>query len=244
MNSKKNGCVPDLQKVDNSQFEQVDVTATIPLLGCFVKCCGSESECSPTLRGEYTRKKVEAKRETLHRYNNLVPRSMNKNSNLIPAGALLFLTWLLSGALTSSGLVFGQNFNQMTAASTDQLASNLTRANSDPPIKQQLKAEILVPIFYNNGTSVQPEKYTILFEELVRQFGAVSSEDNNVINGYWINPQDNRGYADRNKVYWLIVPDTEENRQYFVNLQNKLESLFEQESILIYFTPVLNLLSE
>jgi hypothetical protein len=45
-------------------------------------------------------------------------------------------------------------------------------------------------------------------------------------------------------VYWIIVPDTEENRQYFVNLQNKLESLFKQESILIYFTPVLSLLSD
>ena len=105
-------------------------------------------------------------------------------------------------------------------------------------------AEILVPIFYNNGTNVEAEKYRILFEELVKQFGAVSSEDNNVINGYWINPQDNKAYADKNKVYWLIVPDTEENRQYFANLQNKLESLFDQESILIYFTPVLNLLSD
>ena len=51
-------------------------------------------------------------------------------------------------------------------------------------------------------------------------------------------------YADKNKVYWIIVPDTEENRQYFISLQNKLESLFKQESILIYFTPVLNLLPE
>lgn len=80
-----------------------------------------------------------------------------------------------------------------------------------------------------------------MFEELVKQFGAVSSEDNNVINGYWINPQDNKAYADKNK---LIVPDTEENRQYFASPQTKLESLFDQESILIYFTPVLNLLSE
>ena len=68
----------------------------------------------------------------------------------------------------------------------------------------------MVPIFYNNGTNVEPEKYRILFEELVKQFGAVSSEDNNVINGYWINPQDNRAYADKNKVYRIIVPDTEE----------------------------------
>ena len=72
-----------------------------------------------------------------------------------------------------------------------------------------------MPIFYNNGTNIEAEKYRILFDELVKQFGAVSSEDNNIINGYW----------DKNKVYWIVVADTEENRQYFVNLQDKLESL-------------------
>jgi hypothetical protein len=72
-------------------------------------------------------------------------------------------------------------------------------------------------------------KICILFEELVKQFGEVSSEDNNIINGYWINPQDNKAYADKNKAYWIIVADTEENRQYFANLQDKLESLFKQD---------------
>jgi hypothetical protein len=134
--------------------------------------------------------------------------------------------------------------NQTSATTIDQLASNLTQAKSELLIKQQLKAEILVPIFYNNGTNIEAEKDRILFEELVKQFGAVSSEDNNIINGYWINPQDNKAYAGKNKVYWIIVADTEENRQYFANLQDKLESLFKQESILIYFTPVLNLLSD
>jgi hypothetical protein len=90
---------------------------------------------------------------------------------------------------------------------------------------------------------VEAKKYGIMFEELVKQFGAVSSEGNNIINGYWINPQDNKAYADKNKVYWIIVPDIEENRQYFVNFQDKLEPPFDQESVLIYFTPVLNLLS-
>jgi hypothetical protein len=85
---------------------------------------------------------------------------MNKNSILIPAGALFFLTWMLSGVLISAGPVYGQNFNQTTVATADQLASNLTQPISEPSIKQQLKAEILVPIFYNNGTNVQPEKYT------------------------------------------------------------------------------------
>ena len=70
-----------------------------------------------------------------------------------------------------------------------------------------------------------------------------NTEDNYIINGYWINLQGNRAYADRDKVYLIIVPDTEENRQYYVNFQDKLKSLFDRESILIYSTPVLNLLS-
>ena len=169
---------------------------------------------------------------------------MNINSIFIPMMAIFLLTGVLSGIWPSISPVHAQINNQTSAATIDQLASNLTQANSELPIKQQLKVEIMVPIFYNNGTNVEAEKYRILFEELVMQFGAVSSEDNNVINGYWINPQDNKAYADKNKVYWIIVPDTEENRQYFINLQNKLESLFKQESILIYFTPVLSLLSD
>jgi hypothetical protein len=173
----------------------------------------------------------------------LVPQNMNIISMFIPMMTMFLLTGVLSGIWPSASPIYAQNNNQTSAATIDQLASNLTQANSELPIKQQLKVEILVPIFYNNGTNVEAEKYRIMFEELVKQFGAVSSEDNNIINGYWINPQDNKAYADKNKVYWIIVADTEENRLYFANLQNKLESLFKQESILIYFTPVLNLLS-
>lgn len=156
---------------------------------------------------------------------------------------MFLLTAVLSGIFSSGIPIYAQNNNQTTTTSIDQMASNLTAANSELPIEPQLKVEMLVPIYYNNGTNVEAEKYRIMFEELVKQFGAVSSEDNNIINGYWINPQDNKAYADKNKVYWIIVPDTEENRQYFVNFQDKLESLFDQESVLIYFTPVLNLLS-
>lgn len=160
---------------------------------------------------------------------------MNMISMFISMTTMILLTGVLSGILwPSASLIYAQINNQTSAATIDQLASNLTQANSELPLKQQLKAEILVPILYNNGTDIEAEKYRILFDELVKQFGAVSSEDNNIINGYW----------DKNKVYWIVVADTEENRQYFANLQDKLESLFKQGTILIYFTPVLNLLSD
>ena len=145
---------------------------------------------------------------------------MNMISMFISMTTMILLTGVLSGIWwPSASLIYAQINNQTSAATIDQLASNLTQANSELPLKQQLKAEILVPIFYNNGTNIEAEKYRILFDELVKQFGAVSSEDNNIINGYWINPQDNKAYADKNKVYWIIVADTEENRQYFANLK-------------------------
>jgi len=106
-------------------------------------------------------------------------------SMFISMTTMILLTGVLSGIWwPSASLIYAQINNQTSAATIDQMASNLTQANSELPLKQQLKAEILVPIFYNNGTNIGAEKYRILFDELVKQFGAVSSEDNNIINGY------------------------------------------------------------
>ena len=168
---------------------------------------------------------------------------MIKNSMFVPITAMFLVIVVLSGIWSSVIPGHAQNNSLTTAVTVDQMVSNLTQPNPESSLEPQLKAEILIPTYYNNGTSIEQEKYNALFNELVKEFGAVS-ENNSTINGYWINPQDNKAYVDKNKVYWTIVPDTEENRQYFTNLQNKLESLFNQESILIYFTPVLNLLSK
>lgn len=42
----------------------------------------------------------------------------------------------------------------------------------------------------------------MVFEESVKHFGAVRPEDNNMTNGYWINPSiDNKHYTDKNKTH-------------------------------------------
>jgi hypothetical protein len=64
------------------------------------------------------------------------------------------------------------------------LESNLTQANSELPIIPLFRVKILILIFYNNGTSVEAEKYGMIFEELVKRIGAVNSEDNNIIKCY------------------------------------------------------------
>ena len=84
---------------------------------------------------------------------------MNINSVFTPMMAMFLLTGVLSSIWPSASPVHAQINNQTSAATIDRLASNLTQSNSELPIKQQLKAEILVPIFYNNGTNVEAEKY-------------------------------------------------------------------------------------
>jgi hypothetical protein len=88
---------------------------------------------------------------------------MNKNSILIPAGALFTLTWILSGVLTSAGLVYGQNINQTTTATIDQLASNLTQARES--------------IASGNATATTAQ-LTAIIGELSDVLGTVTSDQN------------------------------------------------------------------
>jgi hypothetical protein len=87
---------------------------------------------------------------------------MNKNSILIPAGAL-FLTWMVSGVLTSAGPAYGQNINQTTAATIDQLASNLTQARES------------IASGNANATTAQ---LTAIIGELSDILGSVTSDQN------------------------------------------------------------------
>ena len=55
--------------------------------------------------------------------------------------AMILLTGVLLGIWLSANQVHAQIDNQTSAATIDQLASNLIQANSELPIKQQLKVE-------------------------------------------------------------------------------------------------------
>ena len=88
---------------------------------------------------------------------------MKKSSILIPAGTLLISTWILSGVLTSAGPVYGQNINQTTAATIDQLASNLTQARES------------IASGNANATTAQ---LTAIIGELSDILGTVTSDQN------------------------------------------------------------------
>ncbi len=48
-----------------------------------------------------------------------------------------------------------------------------------------IRFEILLPLFYNDGRPVEPEKFVATDDDLVRQFSA-SSTDTVVVRGQWM----------------------------------------------------------
>lgn len=69
------------------------------------------------------------------------------NSMFIPMKAMILLTGILSGIWLSASQGHAQIDNQTSAATIDQQASNLTQANSELPIKQQLKQKYWYQFF-------------------------------------------------------------------------------------------------
>jgi hypothetical protein len=48
-----------------------------------------------------------------------------------------------------------------------------------------IRFEILLPLFYNDGSAIEKEKFVETDDELIRTFGATST-DTVVIQGHWM----------------------------------------------------------
>jgi hypothetical protein len=88
--------------------------------------------------------------------------------------------------------------------------------------------EILLPLRFNDGLPVPENVVAETILELRAKFGAVSSETN-IIQGHW----ENEGLVFRDELVRLFVdvPDTSENREFFVHFKEKLKGRFQQLEI-------------
>lgn len=90
--------------------------------------------------------------------------------------------------------------------------------------------DIFVPLYFNDGSPVEAEKFQELQETLLGQFG-----------GLTFFPQPNKGfwrmaevtYRDEIVIYRVIGPDAKESREFLGKLKQRLKAEFEQEEILI-----------
>ena len=94
--------------------------------------------------------------------------------------------------------------------------------------KQFRRFELLLPTQFNSGSAVPNEVFADTLMELETRFGAVSSESQ-TIQGHW--RHEGQLYRDESVRVFVDVPDTEDNRQFFVDLKERLKDRFQQLDI-------------
>ena len=95
--------------------------------------------------------------------------------------------------------------------------------------------EILLPLQFNDGQPVPESLLWQTVEEIEARFPAVSWESQ-VIRGLW--QHEGVVFRDNNTRLFLDVPDLIENRDFFVDLKEKLKARFQQLEIWITSYPV------
>lgn len=96
--------------------------------------------------------------------------------------------------------------------------------------------EVLLPLRYNDGEPVEPDKFIQTQRELLRQFGGLTADFVPLI-GYWTNPT---AAVVEDELVRLVadVPDTAENREFFVGWKEVLKARFRQLEIWVAGIPL------
>ncbi len=92
--------------------------------------------------------------------------------------------------------------------------------------------EILLPLFYNDGTPIESEKIDLTVQEIVEKFGGcriTSGAGVPAFNGYWV--EERTLYRDAVKSLIVEVPQTNTNFEFLSRLKKTLEQRFEQVEI-------------
>jgi len=88
--------------------------------------------------------------------------------------------------------------------------------------------ELLLPSRFNSGDAIPADLFAETLLELEERFGAVSSETQ-LIEGRW--RFQGEVYRDELVRIFCDTPDTEENRQFFVEFKERLKARFQQLDI-------------
>ncbi len=91
-----------------------------------------------------------------------------------------------------------------------------------------IRFEILLPLFYNDGRQIEPEKFRRTDDELVQRFGATST-DTIVVRGRWA--YQSAIYQDQLLRVRIDVQDLPENWQAMREFKEVFKTRFEQLDI-------------
>ena len=98
-----------------------------------------------------------------------------------------------------------------------------------------IRFEILLPLFYNDGLSVEKEKYLETNDELVQEFGATST-DTVTVRGQWM--YESTVYNDQLIRVRVDIEDDPQNWEKMRNVKEQLKARFDQLDIWITATKI------
>ncbi len=95
--------------------------------------------------------------------------------------------------------------------------------------------EILLPLKYNDGTPVEPEKFQQTRRELVSQFGALTM-DAPPVSGLWVSG--GQEYTDQLIRFVVDTETTPDTDEFFRNFKEHLKERFRQIEIWMTAYPI------
>ncbi len=101
----------------------------------------------------------------------------------------------------------------------------------------KLKVEFLIPLKYNDGTDVEPEKLYMIRERVVTLFGGVTIHPL-YTDGIWINPKTDKRYYDRCRRFEVSIEKSPEIDNILKKLKDELKRMLKQEEIFMYYTKI------
>ncbi len=93
-----------------------------------------------------------------------------------------------------------------------------------------IRFEILLPLLYNDGTPIEPEKFLATDDELLHHFGATST-DSIVVHGRWV--YQSTAYSDKLIRIRMEVEDSANNWDAIRQIKETLKERFQQIDIWI-----------
>jgi|SRR5438034_5799591 len=90
--------------------------------------------------------------------------------------------------------------------------------------------EIILPTRYNDGGSVEAEKFRATYEDLVAEFGALTYQPE-LLRGIWVH--EGRRFEESNIRVFVDVEDTVANAEFFVRYKRVLMQRFRQIDVWI-----------
>jgi hypothetical protein len=133
-------------------------------------------------------------------------------------------------ALKTESIVGVSSDRQTTPYNGDRSVNSCALERPQPTISAMLEYELYVPLHYNDGRRIDPEKLRALKKRLVDEFGGLThfQQENE---GFWKIGE--HTFRDRVEILRVLVNDEAAARKYFTQLKADLTREWEQQDFLI-----------